>query len=163
MSRVNKTAVPDDLKLYFEQIRQKYQPETIELQRRIDAAIAHYEATQLVQSFSGKPPMLIQQLEELVLVGWRFDINVAGSIQTSPLHIAVTLRKPPEVIKKERELIREHETQRYMDSLAETIEREIDELTEQATADAVLKAQKKAAAEHAAMREKVRAFLIDAV
>jgi hypothetical protein len=159
MSTKRKSSVSAEVKLFLEEIKLKYQSDPNELQRRIDVALTRYDVTQKVQKFSEKPPMLITKLEELILNGWRFDISVPNPVQASPTHMTVALRKPIELIRKEMDVIRQQEVERYQAELAAAIEHEIDVLTAQAAYDAEAKAQEQALIEQNAMREKIRAFL----
>ncbi|EMD1305326.1 hypothetical protein OS397_005552 [Serratia marcescens] len=162
MSTRNKAVIPEELKTFFEEIKQAYQPDPNELQRRIDEALTRYDATQKVQRFSERPPMLMTKLEELILSGWRFDISIPNPVQASPTFMSVALRKPTELIEKEIGVVRQQEVERYQAELSVALEHEIDALTAQAANDAEVKAQEQAIIEQHAMRERIRAFLTNA-
>lgn len=74
--------------------------------------------------------------------------------------ISVTLQKPAPLIETELKELRSKASDSYTNELFSGMEREIDELMQQAAVDSQRKAEEQAEAEQAAMRDRLRTLLI---
>jgi len=81
-------------------------------------------------------------------------------VLANPLMISVTLQKPAPLIETELKELRSKASDSYTNELFSGMEREIDELMQQAAVDSQRKAEEQAEAEQAAMRDRLRTLLI---
>lgn len=102
----------------------------------------------------------MDRLQALILDGWRFHLSGPASVLANPSMISVTLQKPAPLIETELKELRSKASDSYTNELFSGMEREIDELMQQATVDSQRKAEEQAEAEQAAMRDRLRTLLI---
>ena len=76
--------------------------------------------------------------------------------------MSVTMRKPEEMIEKELTTLRQQVENSYLDELTTAMECEVERLVQDAAEDARLRTEQQAAAEQAAMRERLRNMLTGA-
>ncbi|MGR7443928.1 hypothetical protein ACU6ZT_17735 [Klebsiella aerogenes] len=144
--------ISPELKTYLDNIAAKYKPDPGALKRQIDNAEARYSRT---QQFSDIPARLVVKLQSLILDGWRFYPSANSLVLSNATMIAVKLQKPEALIEDELKTLRSRVSNAYHDQLFTAMEREIDELIQ----EAAQKAMQQAAAEEAAMRDQLRAAL----
>lgn len=148
-----------ELQTFLDNISAKYRPEPEVLQRRIDAAVAHYNCAKKFQQFADIPARLIEKLQVLILEGWRYNLANIQPLMSNPTMISVSLQKPESMIAQELKTLRSNISEKYHDELFEAMEAEIDILMSAAAEDARRKADEKVTAEQSAMRDKLRTVL----
>ncbi|WP_410734074.1 hypothetical protein [Citrobacter freundii] len=149
--------IDPELQIFIDKIAAKYQPNPEVLQRRIENAEARYNK---FQNFADIPARLVDRLQALILDGWRFHLSGPVSVLANPSMISVTLQKPAPLIETELKELRSKASDSYTNELFSGMEREIDELMQQAAVDSQRKAEEQAEAEQAAMRDRLRTLLI---
>ncbi|HFG4331179.1 hypothetical protein WAZ88_23655 (plasmid) [Escherichia coli] len=148
--------IDPELQTFIDKIAAKYQPIPEVLQRRIENAEARYNR---YLNFADIPARLVDKLQNLILEGWRFHLSGPSSVLANPSMISVTLQKPAPLIEAELKELRSKTSDSYTNELFAAMEREIDELIQQAAEDAQRKAEEQATAEQAAMRDRLRSLL----
>ncbi|ENB7195033.1 hypothetical protein ABIH54_001617 [Enterobacter bugandensis] len=148
--------IDPELQTFIDKIAAKYQPIPEVLQRRIENAEARYNR---YQNFADIPARLVDKFQSLILEGWRFQLAGPASVIANPSMISVTLQKPAPLIEAELKELRSKASDSYTNELFAAMEREIDELIQQAAEDAQRKAEKQATAEQVAMRDRLRSLL----
>ncbi|EKL1154884.1 MULTISPECIES: hypothetical protein [Klebsiella] len=148
--------IDPELQIFIDKIAAKYQPNPEVLQRRIENAEARYNK---FQNFADIPARLVDRLQALILDGWRFHLSGPASVLANSSMISVTLQKPAPLIETELKELRSKASDSYTNELFSGMEREIDELMQQAAEDSQRKAEKQAEAEQAAMRDRLRSLL----
>ena len=148
--------ITPELQSFIDKIAAKYQPNAEVLQRRIDNAEARYNR---YQQFSDIPARLVSTLQKLILEGWRFCPGANASVFANAAMVSVTLQKPAQLIAAELKELRSKASDSYTNELFSAMEREIDELMQQAAEDSQRKAEDQAEAEQAAMRDRLRTLL----
>ncbi|EIM37076.1 hypothetical protein PGS1_07235 [Enterobacter cloacae subsp. cloacae GS1] len=101
----------------------------------------------------------MDKFQSLILEGWRFQLAGPASVIANPSMISVTLQKPAPLVEAELKELRSKASDSYTNELFTAMEREIDELIQQAAEDAQRKAEEQATAEQAAMRDRLRSLL----
>lgn len=149
-------AISPELQSFIDEIAARYQPDPEALHRRIENAEARYNR---YQNFTDIPARLVDKLQSLILEGWRFHLAGPASVIANPSIISVTLQKPAPQIEAELKELRSKASDSYTNELFAAMEREIDELIQQAAEDAQRKAEEQATAEQAAMRDRLRSLL----
>lgn len=149
--------IDPELQIFIDKIAAKYQPNPEVLQRRIENAEARYNK---FQNFADIPARMVDRLQALILDGWRFHLSGPASVLANPSMISVTLQKPAPLIETELKELRSKASDSYTNELFSGMEREIDELMQQAAVDSQRKAEEQAEAEQAAMRDRLRTLLI---
>ncbi|HFZ0970055.1 TPA: hypothetical protein ACIJQ6_003752 [Enterobacter hormaechei] len=148
--------IDPELQTFIDKIAAKYQPIPEVLQRRIENAEARYNR---YQNFADIPARLVDKFQSLILEGWRFQLAGPAAVIANPSMISVTLQKPVPLIEAELKELRSKAFDSYTNELFAAMEREIDELIQQAAEDAQRKAEEQATAEQAAMRDRLRSLL----
>ncbi|HDR2678491.1 TPA: hypothetical protein QCJ48_001187 [Enterobacter mori] len=148
--------IDPELQTFIDKIAAKYQPIPEVLQRRIENAEARYNR---YQNFADIPARLVDKFQSLILEGWRFQLAGPAAVIANPSMISVTLQKPLPLIEAELKELRSKASDSYTNELFAAMEREIDELIQQAAEDAQRKAEEQATAEQAAMRDRLRSLL----
>ncbi|AYU95130.1 hypothetical protein AAEU41_02860 [Pantoea agglomerans] len=148
--------IDPELQTFIDKIAAKYQPIPEVLQRRIENAEARYNR---YQNFADIPARLVDKFQSLILEGWRFQLAGPASVIANPSMISVTLQKPAPLVEAELKELRSKASDSYTNELFTAMEREIDELIQQAAEDAQRKAEEQATAEQAAMRDRLRSLL----
>jgi len=146
--------IDPELQIFIDKIAAKYQPNPEVLQRRIENAEARYNK---FQNFADIPARLVDRFQ--ALDGWRFHLSGPASVLANPSMISVTLQKPAPLIETELKELRSKASDSYINELFSGMEREIDELMQQAAEDSQRKVEKQAEAEQAAMRNRLRTLL----
>ncbi|MFP2832816.1 hypothetical protein ACLETW_02405 [Citrobacter portucalensis] len=148
--------IDPELQSFIDQIAAKYQPITEVLQRRIENAEARYNR---YQNFADIPARLVDKFQNLILEGWRFHLAGPASVLANASMISVTLQKPDGMIAEELKTLRSKVSDDYSDELFKKMEREIDELMQQAAEDSQRKAEEQVITQQSAMRDKLRTLL----
>ena len=148
--------IDPELQTFIDKIAAKYQPIPEVLQRRIENAEARYNR---YQNFADIPARLVDKFQSLILEDWRFQLAGPASVIANPSMISVTLQKPAPLVEAELKELRSKASDSYTNELFTAMEREIDELIQQAAEDAQRKAEEQATAEQAAMRDRLRSLL----
>ncbi|WP_413499914.1 hypothetical protein [Buttiauxella gaviniae] len=157
------SATDDVLQAFLREAAERFKPDAAVLQQRIDTATQRYLLTNTTQRFHAPAPLLIQQMQEKILDGWRYDINIPQSVYMAGSGgMSVTMRKPEEMIEKELTTLRQQVENSYLDELTTAMECEVERLVQDAAEDARLRTEQQAAAEQAAMRERLRNMLTGA-
>ncbi|MCJ1861905.1 hypothetical protein, partial [Klebsiella quasipneumoniae] len=106
-------------------------------------------------------PLAIQQLQERILEGWRYDIGIPQSVYVAGTgNMSVTLRKPAVLMEQEIADLKRQVEEGYHNELAAAMEREVDKLVQDAANEAQRRAEEAAAAERDAMRQRLRDMLL---
>ncbi|MCS5949232.1 hypothetical protein LNP05_30030 [Klebsiella pneumoniae subsp. pneumoniae] len=80
----------------------RFKPDAAVLAARIDTAVQRYEVTSTTQRFNAPAPLAMQQLQERILEGWRYDIGIPQSVYLAGTgNMSITLRKPAELVEQE--------------------------------------------------------------
>lgn len=131
------------------------------LAARIDIAVKRHNATSTTQKFNAPAALAMQQLQERILEGWRYDIGIPQSVYLSGTgNMSVTLRKPASLVEQEIADLKRQVEEGYHNELAAEMEREVDKLVQDAADEAQHRAEEAAAAERDAMRQRLRDMLL---
>ena len=155
------SAAESDLKAFMTEAATRYKPDAAVLAARIDTAVQRYTATSTTQRFNAAAPLAIQQLQERILEGWRYDIGIPQSVYVAGTgNMSITLRKPAELVEREIAGLKRQVEEGYHNELAAAMEREVDKLVQDAANEAQRRAEEAAAAERDAMRQRLRDILL---
>ena len=154
-------AAESDLQAFLNEAADRFKPDAAVLAARIDTAVQRYTATSTTQRFNAAAPLAIQQLQERILAGWRYDIGIPQSVYLAGTgNMSVTLRKPAELVEREIAELKRQLEDAYHNELAAAIEREVDKLVQDAADEAQRRAEEAAAAERDAMRQRLKDMLL---
>lgn len=154
-------AAESDLQAFLSEAAARYKPDAAVLAARIDTAVQRYTATSTTQRFNAAAPLAIQQLQESILEGWRYDIGIPQSVYVAGTgNMSITLRKPASLVEQEIADLKRQVEEGYHNELAAAMEREVDKLVQDAADEAQRRAEEAAAAERDAMRQRLRDMLL---
>lgn len=154
-------AAESDLQAFLNEAADRFKPDAAVLAARIDTAVQRYTATSTTQLFNAAAPLAIQQLQERILEGWRYDIGIPQSVYVAGTgNMSITLRKPAELVEREIADLKRQVEEGYHNELAAAMEREVDKLVQDAANEAQRRAEEAAAAERDAMRQRLRNMLL---
>lgn len=155
-------AADSDLKAFMTEAADRFKPDAAVLAARIDTAVQRYEVTSTTQRFNAPAPLAMQQLQERILEGWRYDIGIPQSVYVAGTgNMSITLRKPASLVEQEIADLKRQVEEGYHNELAAAMEREVDKLVQDAANEALRLAEEAAAAEHDAMRQRLRDMLLN--
>lgn len=139
-----------------------FKPDATILAARIDTAVKRHTATGSTQRFSAPAALMMQQLQGLILQGWRYDIGIPQSVYLAggSGNMAITLRKPESLVEQEIADLKRQVEDSYHDELANAMEREVDKLVQDAANEKQRLAEEAAATEQDAMRKLLRDMLL---
>lgn len=153
-----------DLQVFLSEAAERFKPDATALAARIDTTVQRYIATSTTQRFNAPAPLAMQQLQERILEGWRYDIGIPQSVYIAGTgNMSVTLRKPAELVEQEVTDLKRQVEESYHNELADGLEREVDKLVQDAASEAQCRAEEAAAAERDAMRQRLRNMLLTGV
>ncbi|MBU9864049.1 hypothetical protein J1791_02175 [Rahnella aceris] len=139
----------------------RFKPDAAVLAARINTAVQRYTATSTTQRFNAPAALAMQQLQERILEGWRYDISIPQSIYLAGTgNMSITLRKPAMLVEQEIIDLKHQVEDSYHNELTTVMEREVDKLVQDAANEALRRAEEAAAAEHDAMRQRLRDMLL---
>lgn len=154
-------AAESDLQAFLSKAAERFKPDATVLAARIDNAVQRYAATSSTQRFNAPAALAIQQLQERILEGWRYDISIPQSVYLAGTgNMSITLRKPAELVEREMADLKRQVEDAYHNELAAAIEREVDKLVHDAADEAQRRAEEAAAAERDAIRQRLRDMLL---
>lgn len=154
-------ATESDLQAFMNDAADRFKPDAAVLAARIDTAVQRYEVTSTTQRFNAPTPLAMQQLQERILEGWRYDIGIPQSVYLAGTgNMSITLRKPAELVEQEITDLKRQVEDSYHNELAAAIEREVDKLVQDAADEAQRRAEEAAAAERDAMRQRLKDMLL---
>ncbi|WP_232627573.1 hypothetical protein [Klebsiella pneumoniae] len=154
-------ATESDLQAFMNDAADRFKPDAAVLAARIDTAVQRYFVTSTTQRFNAPAPLAMQQLQERILEGWRYDIGIPQSVYLAGTgNMSITLRKPAELVEQEITDLKRQVEDSYHNELAAAIEREVDKLVQDAADEAQRRAEEAAAAEHDAMRQRLKDMLL---
>lgn len=157
-------AADSDLQMFMTEAAARFKPDAAVLAARIDTAVQRYNATNTTQRFNAPAALAMQQLQERILEGWRYDIGIPQSVYVSGAgNMSITLRKPAELVEREITDLKRQVEDSYHNELAAAIEREVDKLVQDAADEAQRRAEEAAAAERDAMRQRLKDMLLTGV
>ncbi|VUT06820.1 MULTISPECIES: hypothetical protein [Klebsiella/Raoultella group] len=157
-------AAENDLQAFMTEAAARYKPDAAVLAARINTAVQRYEVTSTIQRFNAAAPLAIQQLQERILEGWRYDLGIPQSVYVAGTgNMSITLRKPAELVEREIADLKWQVEDAYHNELSATLEREVDKLVQDAANEAQRRAEEAAAAERDAMRQRLRNMLLTGV
>lgn len=160
--RQAKKATDDALNAFLSEASERFKPNAEILARRVVAAVQRYMATNTTQRFNAPAALMMQQLQERILDGWRYDIGIPQSVcLASAGNMSVTLRKPAALVEQQIADIKSQVEDSYRDELANAMEHEVDKLVQDAADDAQRRAEEAAAAERDVMRQRLRDMLLN--
>lgn len=155
-------AADSDLQAFMREAADRFRPDATVLAARIDTAVQRYTATSITQRFNAPAALAIQQLQERILAGWRYDIGIPQSVYLAGTgNMSITLRKPAELVEQEIADLKRQVEESYHNELAAALEREIDKLVQDAANEAQRLAEEAAAAERDTMRQRLRDMLLN--
>ena len=155
------SAAESDLQAFLSEAADRFKPDATVLAARINTAVQRYEVTSTTQRFNAAAPLAIQQLQERILEGWRYDIGIPQSVYVAGTgNMSITLRKPAELVEQEIADLKRQVEEGYHNELAAAQEREVDKLVQDAANEAQRRAEEAAAAERDAMRQRLRDILL---
>lgn len=155
-------ATDDALNAFLSEASERFKPNAEILAQRVVAAVQRYMATNTTQRFNTPAALMMQQLQERILDGWRYDIGIPQSVYlASAGNMSVTLRKPAALVEQQIADIKSQVEDSYHDELANAMEHEVDKLVQDAADDAQRRAEEAAAAERNAMRQHLRDMLLN--
>ncbi|MBU8954135.1 hypothetical protein KSX69_26725, partial [Klebsiella quasipneumoniae] len=95
-------AAESDLQAFMTEAAARFKPDAAVLAARIETAVQRYTATSTTQRFSAPAALVMQQLQERILEGWRYDIGIPQSVYLAGTgNMSITLRKPAELVEQE--------------------------------------------------------------
>ena len=95
-------AAESDLQAFMNDAADRFKPDAAVLAARIDTAVQRYEVTSTTQRFNAPAPLAMQQLQERILEGWRYDIGIPQSVYVAGTgNMSITLRKPASLVEQE--------------------------------------------------------------
>jgi hypothetical protein len=154
-------AAESDLQAFLKEAADRFKPDAAVLAARIDTAVQRYTATGTTQRFSAAALLAIQQLQERILEGWRYDIGIPQSVYLAGMgNMSITLRKPAELVEQEITDLKRQVEESYHNELAAALEREVDKLVQDAADEAQRRAEEAASAERDAMRKRLKDMLL---
>ena len=154
-------ATESDLQAFMNDAADRFKPDAAVLAARIDTAVQRYEVTSTTQRFNAAAPLAIQQLQERILEGWRYDIGIPQSVYVAGTgNMSITLRKPASLVEQEIADLKRQVEEGYHNELAAAMERKVDKLVQDAANEAQRRAEEAAAAERDAMRQRLRDMLL---
>lgn len=154
-------AAESDLQAFLNEAADRFKPDAEVLAQRIETAVQRYTATSATQRFSAPAALAMQQLQERILEGWRYDIGIPQSVYLAGTgNMSITLRKPKLLVEQEIADLKRQVEDSYHNELAAAMEREIDKLTHEAAEEAQRLAEEAVAAERDAMRQRLREMLL---
>lgn len=157
-------AAESDLQAFLNEAADRFKPDAAVLAARIDTAVQRYTATSTTQRFNAAAPLAIQQLQERILEGWRYDIGIPQSVYLAGTgNMSITLRKPAELVEREIADLKRQVEDAYHNELAAAIEREVEKLVQDAADEARRRTEEAAAAERDAMRQRLKDMLLSGV
>ncbi|HBR8101134.1 MULTISPECIES: hypothetical protein [Klebsiella/Raoultella group] len=155
------SAAESDLQAFLSEAADRFKPDATVLAARINTAVQRYKVTSTTQRFNAAAPLAIQQLQERILEGWRYDIGIPQSVYVAGTgNMSITLRKPAELVEQEIADLKRQVEEGYHNELAAAMEREVDKLVQDAANEAQRRAEEAAAAERDAMRQRLRDILL---
>ena len=150
-----------DLQAFMTEAAARFKPDAAVLATRIETAVQRYNATSTTQKFNAPAPLAMQQLQERILEGWRYDIGIPQSVYVAGTgNMSITLRKPASLVEQEIADLKRQVEEGYHNELAAAQEREVDKLVQDAANEAQRRAEEAAAAERDAMRQRLRDMLL---
>ena len=154
-------ATESDLQAFMNDAADRFKPDAAVLAARIDTAVQRYFVTSTTQRFNAPAPLAMQQLQERILEGWRYDIGIPQSVYLAGTgNMSITLRKPAELVEQEITDLKRQVEDSYHNELATAIEREVDKLVQDAADEAQRRAEEAAAAERDAMHQRLKDMLL---
>ncbi|QFH65894.1 hypothetical protein FR773_14740 [Leclercia adecarboxylata] len=154
-------ATDDALNAFLSEASERFKPNADILAQRVVAAVQRYMATNTTQRFNAPVALMMQQLQERILDGWRYDIGIPQSVYlASAGNMSVMLRKPAALVEQQIADIKRQVEDSYHDELANAMEYEVDKLVQDAANVAQRLAEEAAAAERDAMRQRMRDMLL---
>lgn len=155
-------AAESDLQAFLNEAADRFKPDAAVLAARIDTAVQRYTATSTTQRFNAAAPLAIQQLQERILEGWRYDIGIPQSVYLAGTgNMSITLRKPASLVEQEITDLKRQMEDSYHNELAAALEREVDKLVQDAANEAQRLSEEAAAAERDTMRQRLRDMLLN--
>ena len=155
-------AAESDLQAFMTEAAARFKPDATVLAARINTAVQRYTATSTTQRLNATAPLAMQQLQERILEGWRYDIGIPQSVYVAGTgNMSITLRKPGLMVEQEIADLKRQVEDTYHNELAAAMEREVDKLVQDAADEALRLAEEAAAAEHDAMRQRLRDMLLN--
>ncbi|WP_064757916.1 hypothetical protein, partial [Klebsiella pneumoniae] len=147
---------------FLSEAAERFKPDATVLAARIDTAVQRYTATSRTQRFNAPAVLAMQQLQDRILEGWRYDIGIPQSVYLagSSGNMAITLRKPESLMEQEIADLKRQIEDAYHNELAAAMEREVDMLVQDAANEAQQRAEETAATERDAMRKLLRNMLL---
>ena len=154
-------ATESDLQAFMNDAADRFKPDAAVLAARIETAVQRYTASSTTQRLPAAAPLAIQQLQERILEGWRYDIGIPQSVYVAGTgNMSITLRKPASLVEQEIADLKRQVEEGYHNELAAAMEREVDKLVQDAANEAQRRAEEAAAAERDAMRQRLRDMLL---
>lgn len=155
-------AAESDLQAFLSEAAERFKPDATVLAARIDTTVQRYTATSTTQRFNAPAALAMQQLQERILEGWRYDIGIPQSVYLagSTGNISITLRKPAELVEQEMTDLKRQVEDEYHRELANGLERELDKLVQDAANETQRRAEEAAVAEREAMRHRLKDMLL---
>ncbi|HDH7833651.1 hypothetical protein [Klebsiella pneumoniae] len=154
-------ATDDALNTFLSEASERFKPNAEILAQRVAVAVQRYMAANTTQRFNAPVALMMQQLQERILDGWRYDIGIPQSVYVAGTgNMSITLRKPMELVEKEIADLKRQIEDTYHNELAAALEREVDKLIQDAANEAQHRAEEAAAAERDAMRQRMRDMLL---
>ncbi|ATA20531.1 hypothetical protein EDC48_106129 [Gibbsiella quercinecans] len=155
------TAADSDLQAFMTEAAERFKPDAAALAARIDTAVQRYTATSTTQRLNAPAPLAMQQLQERILEGWRYDIGIPQSVYVAGTgNMSITLRKPEMLVEKEIADLKHQVENSYHNELAAALEREVDKLVQDAANEALRRAEEAVSAEQADMRQRLKEMLL---
>lgn len=157
-------AAESDLQAFLSEAAERFKPDATVLAARIDTAVQRYTATSSTQRFNAPAALAMQQLQERILEGWRYDIGIPQPVYVAGTgNMSVTLRKPAELVEQEITDLKRQVEESYQNELSAALELEVDKLVQDAANEAQRHAEEAAAAERDAMHQRLRNMLLTGV
>jgi len=157
--------VDSDLQAFLHATAEKYKPNADVLAERTSIAVERHILTSTTRRLSSPLPLLMNQIQDLILDGYRYDMQVqqAACLIGNTGHASVVLRKPESLIEQELAGLKVQVEKTYARELATAMEREIETLMQNAAIESQQRAMDAAIKEKEAIKQRLTNMLLQGV
>jgi len=157
--------VGSDLEAFLNTIAEKYKINDEVLASRTGTAVERHLITSSTQRFSSPLPLLMNQIQDLILEGYRYEMSApqAAYLIGNTGNISIVLRKPESLIEKELVDLKGQVEKEYTGELTRAMESEIETLMQSAAIESQQKAMDTAIKEQEAIKQRLTNILLQGV
>lgn len=154
--------VDRDLQVFLDTITEKYKINADILAERTSIAVERYLITSTTQRFSSSLPLLMNQIQDLILAGYRYDMSVPQAVYLigNTGNVSIVLRKPEPLIEKELADLKGQVEKEYAGELTRAMESEVETLMQNAAMESQQRAMDAALKEQEAIKQRLTNMLL---